>query len=469
VFEGPDAPPQLAAVEASLGWSPLSVFAQNGCLGNAGDFLVVPTSGRLSARTLGILGVGPRATAGPASVRTAAMKAADRLRRFESVSTAIHLMPGSPATLAHALVEGLVLGRYGFAHHLTRQPDKPSGGTTVLNFHCSSEDLEAVRAACKAGHIYGEATNLARDLVNSPPNETTPAALAAVAAEIATWSQALSVRVWDPEQLAEDGFGAILAVGSGARNSPRLIELSYNGSGDAPWHAIVGKGVTFDSGGLDIKAFDNMIWMKADMAGGAAALAAIGAAARLGLPVNAIAIVPAAENEPGPDAYRPGDIIRHRGGKTCEVISTDAEGRLILADALAYACERRPAALIDLATLTSAILGDETSAVFSTDARLLADLQAAGEEAAEPLWELPLLASCHKYIESIVADLKNLEGGLSCGTVVGAMYLREFTGDIPWAHIDIVGTAFHQRPIGPWPIGATGAGTRTIIGYLARQ
>jgi leucyl aminopeptidase len=230
----------------------------------------------------------------------------------------------------------------------------------------------------------------------------------------------------------------------------------------------VGKGVTFDSGGLDIKGFENMLTMKSDMAGGAAVLAAVHAAAELGLAVNVVAVVPVVENALGPGAYRPGDVIRHRGGKTSEIVSTDAEGRLILGDGVAYLTERRPAAIIDVATLTSGILGEETAPVFATDHRLAKDLIAAGEEVGEPLWEMPLLDSCHQYIESDVADLKNLAPAIRAGTVVGALYIREFAGDVPWAHVDIAGTAYRRTPGGPWPAGSTGAGTRLLIRYLEK-
>jgi leucyl aminopeptidase len=460
--EGRKFGPEHSAIESALGWSPARLLEENGLSGRIGDFVAVPTGERARAGSIGLLGLGPRAAPTPASIRSAAMVAAKRIARFRSVATTVHRAALTPSDSAHALVEGLLLGMYAYSRHVT----EPVPGETCLRLLCEPDNAAVVADAAATGLVYAGATNWARDLVDGPPGLVTPAALAAEATEIAGRYASMSARIWAPDDLARDGFGGITAVGAGSANTPRLIELAHMGRPGGPWHAPVGKGVTFDSGGLDIKAPERMLLMKTDMAGGAAALAAVQGAAELGLELNVVAVVPAVENALGPDAYRPGDVVRHRNGVTTEIVSTDAEGRLILADALAYAAERGPAAMIDLATLTSAILGEDCSPVFGTDPALVNALRAAGEEEGEPLWEMPLLQSCRGLIESRVADLKNMEFGIACGTVTGAIFLREFVGEVPWAHIDIVGTAYHPRPAGTWPAGATGAGTRTVLRYL---
>jgi leucyl aminopeptidase len=457
IFEDNDPSGTCAGVEAALGSSLAAISSAAGAGGKLGELAVVPTFGRLRAGAIGLLGLGPRsATSQLNRTRAAMMRAAERIGGFRIVATTVHQAGPDVAGAAAALVEGLELGLYSYR----QKPAQPT-----LRMLVDAESAASVFAAAAGGRVYGTAANWVRRLVDGPPNEVTPAALAAAAERLAA-SPGLSCRIWELLELEAAGFGAIIAVGGASRNPPRLIELEYRGAGEAPWHGLVGKGVTFDSGGLDIKGFENMLTMKSDMAGGAVVLASVHAAAELRLPLNIVAVVPAVENALGPEAYRPGDVIRHRGGKTSEIVSTDAEGRLILGDGVAYVTERRPAVIIDVATLTRSILGEEMAPIFATDGGLARDLIEAGAEAGEALWELPLADSCHRYIESEVADLKNTEPGINAGTVVGALFIREFAGDVPWAHIDIAGTAYHRKPRGPWPAGATGSGARLLIRYL---
>jgi leucyl aminopeptidase len=280
-------------------------------------------------------------------------------------------------------------------------------------------------------------------------------------------SHALTCSVLTGAELAAGGFGGILGVGQGSRNEPRLVELSYRAGGDAPVIGLTGKGITFDSGGLTLKRTAEIEWMKSDMAGAASIMAVMRGAAEFGLPVNIDAALPFAENMPGGAAQRPGDVITHRGGKTSEVRDTDAEGRLIVADALAFLAERNPAVLVDVATLTDAAgLGEALWAVLGTDDRQIGALIEAGRDAGDPGWQLPLPSAYRRYLGSAVADVRNTPSGVPDTTVMAAMYLREFTGDVPWMHIDNGSTAYLDRPGDLWPEGATGSPTRALLRWI---
>jgi leucyl aminopeptidase len=284
----------------------------------------------------------------------------------------------------------------------------------------------------------------------------------------------LTARVWLPEELAAGGFGGILAVGRGSASPPRLIELSYLPDDPDGTHVVlVGKGITFDSGGLSLKPTDGMKFMKTDMAGGAVVISVLGALRELGVRARVTGLVAAAENMPSGSAQRPGDVIRHYGGKTVEVLNTDAEGRLVLADALAYADEvLRPDTVIDLATLTGAIsvaLGRDLGAVFSTHDDLVKELTAAGTASGDPLWRMPLIDEYRPALDSSVADLANIEteGRYGGGAITAALFLREFTGGRRWAHLDIAGVARSAADDGVFTKGATGFGTRLLLEWLA--
>jgi leucyl aminopeptidase len=279
----------------------------------------------------------------------------------------------------------------------------------------------------------------------------------------------LQVKIWGPAELERGGFGGILGVGQGSVNPPRMIELTYTGAGNARPIGLSGKGVTFDSGGLSIKPANSMEWMKADMAGAAATLAAMRAIGLLKPRVNVIAAIPCSENLPSGSSIRPGDVLHHRGGKTSEVLNTDAEGRLILADALAYLTEKKPVAMIDCATLTGAAvvaLGDDIAAVFGNDPELTRQVLDASKEAGEPAWEMPLWEPYRKLIDSPLADVKNT-GPRYAGAITAALFLRDFVGDTPWVHMDVAGTAFAENGPGDyWPKGGTGMPARTLIQFL---
>jgi leucyl aminopeptidase len=331
------------------------------------------------------------------------------------------------------------------------------------------QDARAAREAIRRGEIVAESTAWARDLVNTPALDATPDFLAREARKMAR-EVGLEFKVWSKADLEKGGFGGILGVGRGSENPPRLIELRFKGGRGTPV-ALTGKGVTFDSGGLSIKDAQQMEWMKSDMAGAATMLGAMRAIGRLKPKVNVIAAIPSAENLPGGSAIRPGDVLTHRGGKTSEVLNTDAEGRLILADALAFLAEQKPRAMVDAATLTGACmiaLGDEIWGVMGNDRQVIRDLIDAGQDMGEPGWELPLWTSYRKQIDSSVADVKNI-GNRYGGAITAALFLKEFVGDIPWAHMDIAGVAFSDKPGDYWPKGATGNPVRTLIRFVERQ
>jgi leucyl aminopeptidase len=312
-----------------------------------------------------------------------------------------------------------------------------------------------------------DAVSWARDLVNTPAGDMPPAQIAREAQRMAR-SVGLTCKVWNESQLDKGGFGGILGVGKGSVNPPRLIELTYTGAGTATPIALTGKGIAFDSGGLSIKDAKGMETMKYDMGGAASILATMKAIARLKPKINVIAAIPCAENLPSGSAQKPGDVITHRGGTTSEVLNTDAEGRLVLADALAFLAERKPELIVDTATLTGACvvaLGTGISGAMGNDDALIRGLIAAGDASGEPIWQLPLHREYRQLIDSSVADIKNI-GDRWGGAITAAWFLAEFVGDTPWCHLDIAGPGFSDRGTDLSPRGATGVPVRTLVRFV---
>ena len=472
-FEGPEAGPGMKEVGKALGTDLVATLRDNGIKGKLGDTFTVPTLGRVPAGTALLVGLGPQAEAGPDKVRRATGKIAGRAVRYRKVaSTLPQATRGSWEEGVQAFVEGLLLGSYRFDRYKGdakgEDGDRPRLNSVTLLGTARWEKRAAVEAL-RRGEIFAEATAWARDMVNMPAQDATPEFLASEARKMAK-DAGLQFKVWTAAELKKGGFGGILGVGQGSENPPRLIELKYSG-GSGPPVALTGKGVTFDSGGLSIKEAKDMEWMKADMAGAASILAAMRAIAKLKPKVNVIAAIPSAENMPGSTAIRPGDVLRHRGGTTSEVLNTDAEGRLILADALSYLAEQKPRVIVDTATLTGSCmiaLGEDLWGVLGNDEGVIKDVLAAGEEAGEPGWELPLWKSYRRHIESTIADVKNI-GTRWGGAIHAALFLEKFVGDVPWAHMDIAGTAWAESPGDYWPKGATGNPVRTFIRFVERQ
>jgi len=319
-------------------------------------------------------------------------------------------------------------------------------------------------------------TNRARDLVNSPPNETTPERLAERAREIASSLEHVSAEALDPDKIEQLGMGALAAVAQGSDNPARLVVLRYDPPEPTRRDVVlglVGKAITFDTGGISLKPSLHMEDMKGDMAGGAAVIEATGAIAELGLPVRVLTVAAASENMPSGHAYRPGDIITAANGKTIEITNTDAEGRLVLADALWYAREEGATHVLDLATLTGAMevaLGDLYAGVFANDEGWRDEILAAGEASGDHIWPFPMHARYRRYVDSVFADLKNSSDLRQAGAVLAAKFLEEFAGDGPWAHADIAGPAFLERSRGDYLTqrGGTGYGVRLIVELASR-
>jgi len=417
-----------------------------------GQAAVLPLPGSVPA-TLVLVGIGSGSVA---ELRLAGAAAA---RATGSTELTVAVPADPPGTAA--LIEGLALAAYRF------RLGGAAGGTPADGLR-SVRILTDDEAALQRGRVLAGAGTWARDLTNTPASIKTPASLAAQAIEELS---PLGVRVTERDEswLAEQGFGGVLAVGGGSAAPPRLIEASWRPRGAGPEHlVVVGKGITFDTGGLNIKPGDAMRPMHTDMGGGAAALAALRAIATLGAKVWVTVLVPAAQNSVSGSAMRPSDVIRHYGGRTSEVLNTDAEGRLVLADAMAYALARlRPSVLVDVATLTGAMkvaLGLRTAGVIGTDTALAAQLLAAGLAADEPVWRLPLNEDYVGSLHSDVADAQNAPG--SPGGITAALFLRPFAGDVAWAHLDIAGPARSGVDVDVLARGATGFGARLLTEWL---
>jgi leucyl aminopeptidase len=327
----------------------------------------------------------------------------------------------------------------------------------------------AIETAVRRGQVAVEATWRTREWVNQPPRDMTPTRLAQVATEAAAGA-GVRVDVWDESRIEAERLGGLLGVSAGAAEPPRLLRLEYKPRRAAKASiALVGKGITFDSGGLSLKTAAGMMTMKSDMGGAAAVIAATVAAAELQLPVHVTGWVAATENMPSGTAIHPGDVLVARNGTSIEVLNTDAEGRLVLADALSLAAEEDPDAIVDIATLTGGqrvALGDGMAAVMGTDEALVRRAIAAGEAAGEPLWQLPLVSSYRKKLDSEVADLRNVTGNTAASAVMAALFLKEFTAGRPWAHLDIAGPSWSDSEDGWITKGGTGWGARTLIELL---
>ncbi|MGH8981312.1 MAG: leucyl aminopeptidase [Acidimicrobiales bacterium] len=373
---------------------------------------------------------------------------------------------GDEATVSAAIAEGAILAAYRFdAHRSTPQPEGLDTFVVV-----GAEAGGRLADGARRGSAAAAAVAFARDLVNTPPSDLTPRRLADAALERLGSRPRTTVEVWDEDRIAAERLGGLLAVARGSSEPPRLVRATYEPDGEARAHVVlVGKGITFDSGGLSLKPPEGMMTMKTDMTGAAVVLAAVSACAELSVPVKVTAIAPITENMPGGSAQKPGDVFTARNGKTVEVLNTDAEGRLVLADGLSLAAELSPDAIIDVATLTGAqvvALGTGIGALMGTDDHLLEALQAAGARAGERFWPLPLPDDYDEHIESEIADMKNIGRPREAGTIAAAMLLKRFVGDLPWAHLDIAGPARSAESSGYLTKGATAFGVRALLDLL---
>ena len=471
--EAPKPNGAIADVDRVLAGQLLRAAAEEGFRGKPDQTFVLHTHGRLGARRVVVVGTGPRGQTDPESLRQAAGRGVKAAQRVRARSVALAL-PGQAAESLGPVAEGAALGAYRFDRYRTDGRDE-------------RVDLDSVRLVLPTGtgrsqaleetleHVLqvADAANFARTLVNEPAANLTPEVLAEEAARTAK-AHRLEVKVSGPRELKRLRMGMFSAVGQGSVNEPRLIELIYRPRKSAARTrpvALVGKAITFDSGGLSLKTAEGMADMKTDMAGSAAVLGAMQVAAELEPPFPVHAYLGAAENMPSGTAYRPGDVLVSRLGKTVEVTNTDAEGRLVLGDVLAYAVEEKPAAIIDLATLTGACvvaLGTWVGGLFSNSDQLAEEILGAARRAGESFWRLPLVDLQRETLRSEVADLKNA-GERWGGAISAAIFLREFVGDTPWAHLDIAGPSQAQRERGYQSKGATGIGVRTLAEFLSRR
>jgi leucyl aminopeptidase len=439
-----------------------AVLVRESVKGNTGDVAAIPVGARLILAA----GVGDRT---PRDLRRSGAAIVRRLKTVESAAVTV-ARRSAPAQV-RALAEGLLLGGYSFKVTNSPKPDVLASISLVVEHSTARSD------AFSAGLVTAAATRLARDLASTPSSTKTPVWLAKQASGLARKS-GLDVTVRDDRELRAEGFGGIVAVGMGSVNPPRLIQLSYvpDPATALEGHVVlIGKGITFDSGGLSLKPNAGMLAMKTDMAAGGTVIATMSALRELGVRVRVTALVPAAENLPSGSAQRPSDVITQYGGTTVEVLNTDAEGRLVLADALAYAdAELDPDVVVDLATLTGAIstgLGKRHAGLFCEDDRLASVLTAAGADSGEAVWRMPFVDDYRAVLHSSVGDLANvaIDGGkeFSGGAIVAALFLREFAGRRRWAHLDIAGVGRAEADEHEVTKGPTGFGVRLLLHWLA--
>jgi leucyl aminopeptidase len=459
----------LARVDRALGGQLGEVFKAEKFLGKAGQLTHLYTNGRLAATRVMVVGLGPRGQLTPEAIRRAAAAGVRRARDLGARVVAIEVLGDTllPGVRARAIVGGALMGTYTFDRYKKEKPDRVVEELRLVE--PETRRAREMREAIQIGEVFGGAANFARDLVNAPANEVTPTYLARTAERIAREGR-LKLKIYDWAECEEMGMGAFLGVAAGSDQPPRFIHMTYFPRGRARRRVvIIGKGVTFDSGGLDIKPADGMVRMKNDMSGAAAVLAVMRALPVLKPPVEVHAIVAATENMISGRAQRPGDVVRAMNGTTIEIGNTDAEGRLTLADALAYAVARvKPDEMIDLATLTGACvvaLGSLCAGLLTTSQPLADRVRAAADLVGERLWQLPMIEEYKEGMKSDVADINNV-GPRGGGAINAGIFMKEFVADVPWVHLDIAGPAFSDKDLPLGPKGATGFGARTLLAYL---
>ncbi|MGH3494305.1 MAG: leucyl aminopeptidase [Sciscionella sp.] len=462
---GPRLAPGCAGIDAAFGGALESILVTLGATGKAEETVRTATLGAVPAAVLLAVGLGKQDSSdgsiSPEQVRRASGAAARALAGTAKVTNTLSLID------LHAAVEGSALGAYAFTTY------KSSAAEGIGRFEFSAPEQGTAkehRAAIKAAGLIAEAVCTARDFINTPPNDLYPASFAERASTLATGA-GLTVQMLEEKALRKGGFGGIIGVGQGSSRPPRLVRLSYRGSKPKASVALVGKGVTFDTGGISLKPPAGMDDMTSDMSGAAAVVAAVVLAAKLRYPLEVTATVPMAENMPSATAYRPGDVLTMHSGKTVEVLNTDAEGRLILADAISLACQDTPDYLIDTATLTGAqvvSLGKFTAGVMGTE-QFRDRVTSLGSAVGESSWAMPLPEELREGLDSKVADLTNVSGNRFGGMLVAGLFLREFVAeDVQWAHIDVAGPAYNTAgPHGYTTKGGTGVPVRTIAAVLA--
>jgi leucyl aminopeptidase len=445
--------------------------------GKAGQTVVLYPGEEFAAQRAVLVGLGKRDKFNADALRKAAAHAARTVRDLRRTKFDF-LVPGAVDSLTAemmgaAIAEGAVLSLYRFLRYKTDEETKKQQAVDVERLTLvtgKADDVDELQRGATFGQVVAEASCHARDLANLPSNELTPVRLAEEAQRLAQ-EVGLRCEIWDENEMRQRGMGALLGVAQGSANPPRFIILEHQGNDEsAPPMAFVGKGVTFDSGGISLKPGEGMDAMKMDMSGAGAVIATMGAVARLKLPQRVLGVVAAVENMPSGTAQKPGDIVQACNGKTIEVLNTDAEGRLILADALAFVSGQKPQAIVDLATLTGAVvtaLGNECAGMMGNNTSLMDKIRAAAEASGDKVWELPLWDEYQEHVKGQLADVKNIGKNRAAGAIAGAAFLSHFVGEgIPWAHLDIAGTAWgDETPLNVK--GPTGWGVRLLV-YLLK-
>lgn len=475
LFEGVAQPGgATGAVDRALGGAISSLISDGEVKGNIGEFTLIHTLGRIPASRVVVAGLGKASDFDAGSVRRISGDVARFLRRkgiteFATIAHGAGIGGLDAGTSAQAIAEGTLLGLYKFDTYRSNgngNDDSGDGGIqTVTIVERDDENVKTLAKGASTGTTLAESTMLARDLVNHPANVMTPTKMAEMASQVAE-EVGLDLDVMDRDRMAELGMGSFLGVAQGSEEPPKLIIMTYHGDPDNPDNnlGLVGKGITFDTGGISLKPAANMEAMKGDMAGGASVIAAMRAIGKLKPKINVTGLVAATENMPGGRAQRPGDVVTAMNGKTIEVINTDAEGRLVLADAMCYARSLGITRMVDVATLTGAMvvtLGKACTGMMGNSSELAQQVGKAGEASGERFWELPMLEDYRELIRSDVADMKN-SGGRQAGSITAAMLLREFAEDAQWVHLDIAGTSTANSARGHLVKGATGVPTRTL-------
>jgi len=470
LFEGVGQPSgATAAVDKALDGAITQLIASGEIKGKLGEFTLLHTLGKIPARRVLVAGLGKQPQLTLDRIRGIIAEACRFLqgKGIKRVATITHgagVGGIEPEKAAQAIAEGSILGLYTFRRHITKEPEAGEIEELLIVERDKSK-LPQLEKGCATGRVMAEATNFARDMINEPANFMTPSHMAEIARRVAA-EYNLECQVLEREQMQELGMGALLGVSQGSRQQPKFILLQYKGdTSSQKTLGLIGKGITFDSGGISIKPSEDMADMKGDMAGGATVMAALRVIAELKPKINVTALIPATENLPSGAALKPGDVLQAMNGKTIEIISTDAEGRLTLADALSYARKLGLSPLVDVATLTGACrvaLGDITTGAFTNNKEWLDKVIKAGEEAGEKLWQMPMYEEYKEQNKSEVADIKNT-GGRYGGAITAAQFLSEFAEETPWVHLDIAGTSLSSKEKGYLVKGATGVGVRTLV------
>lgn len=470
VFDGAKKlPADLTGTDKALDGEIAKLIKQGEIKGKLSEVTIIHSLGKIPAGRVAVLGLGKSEELTPDKIRIAIADVCRTLRKkgvrhIDIVPIGAETEGITPEISAQAVTEGAILGLYTFNRHISKKSELGEiEGLTIIDRN--PKNKTALLKGINTGKILAEAANLARDMVNEPSNYMTPTIMAAEAKKVADKNK-LAIEVLERKQMKELGMGALLGVAKGSEEPPKFIVLKYQGKQTKTIDiALVGKGVTFDSGGISLKPSDSMGDMKSDMAGGAAVIAAMGAIAQFKPAINVMAIVAATENLPSGTALKPADILTAMNGKTIEIITTDAEGRLTLADALGYANKQGAKLIVDVATLTGACevaLGFVTTGAFTNNQPLLDKVIAAGMEAGDKMWQLPMFDEYKELNKSDVADLKN-SGGRKGGAITAALFVGEFAEKTPWVHLDIAGTSLLDSAKGYYNKGATGVPTRALV------